>query len=124
MEAFDTEYVDDYTKCDQLRSGLVRGNKLPAGVNNVSQHGHPTSTGALQRADLCVWTPNDPLCRNPKPVIHQTHRAVRQHYVQSQQNSFRSMETVRVHDAKRAAELMQARCTRITTDHLKPKPTP
>jgi hypothetical protein len=51
----------------------------------------------------------------PQPISF-SHRAVRQHYVKRQQDTFRSMEIVRANDAKRAAELMEARCTRISGD--------
>lgn len=110
-------FVAEYTNCKELRDQHNRLAKLQYGSTNISDTGHPQSSGIIDRNTLCVFQPKDKACtevrRNPRP----SHVATRQQTVRQQlSGSFRSMERQAIRKVEHNNRLQQARCAQLISN--------
>lgn len=112
-----TEFVGDYCDSGVLRTVDNNGRYLHRdfGTTNVSPHGRPSVTGALDGKLLCSHradaTEPCPRPKNPK----EAYRAVKRRQVEKAQiqNSFRSTERGALQRVGRNRTMQMARCSRL-----------
>lgn len=110
-------FIADYTDCTNLRDQHHRLARLQYGSTNISDNGHPGSSGVIDRNTLCVFRPRDKVCTEVQKTARPSQLAVRRQTVKQQlDGSFRSFERQVVRKVEQNNRLQQARCAQLLSN--------
>lgn len=106
------EILADYSDCSQIRSTASSRARYLKTSNSSSYHNVKPNTGALDRNTLCAFH-TDGVCAKKEPADSDSvsiRRAVQSKLVNSQTNSFRSMERASESKQQQMRKAEAARC--------------